>query len=43
MINPEFFNKRIILTDIAMLEHGVGFYQGESRHLEDALGLLKKG
>lgn len=42
-ISPDFFNKRIILTDMAMLENGVGFYQGESRHLENALALLKKG
>ena len=42
-INPDFFNKRIILTNITKLEHGIGYYQGESRHLEDALALLKKG
>jgi hypothetical protein len=42
-INPDFFNKRIILTDITKLEHGIGYYQGEPRHLEDALALLKKG
>ena len=41
-INPEFFNKRIILTDITKLEHGIGYYQGKPRHLEDALALLKK-
>ena len=43
MINPEFFNKKFILATIAMLEHGVGLYQGEVRHLEDALTLLRKG
>ena len=42
-ISPDFFSKRIILTDIDMLEHGTGLYQGESRHLEDALELIKKG
>ena len=42
-ISPDFFNKRIILTNITKLEHGIGYYQGESRHLEDALALLKKG
>ncbi len=42
-INTDFFNKRIILTDIVMLEHGMVFYQGESRHLDDVLALLKKG
>ena len=41
-IDPEFFNKRIILTDITKLEHGIGYYRGEPRHLEDALALLKK-
>ena len=40
---PDFCNKRFIITDINMLDHGMCFYEGELRHLEDALGLLKKG
>lgn len=40
---PDFFSKRFILTDIAMLDHGMCFYKGESRHLEDAFDLLRKG
>ena len=42
-INSDFFNKKIILTDITKLEHGIGYYRGEPKHLEDALALLKKG
>ena len=42
-IAPDFCNRRFIITDIGMLEHGMCFYQGELRHLEDAFNLLKKG
>ena len=42
-LSPEFFNRRFMVTDIGMLEHGMCFYEGELRHLEDAFALLKKG
>jgi hypothetical protein len=40
---PEFCSKRLILSDVVMLEHGMCFYQGNSMHLEEAFSLLKKG
>ena len=40
---PEFCSRRLILSDVMMLEHGMCFYQGNSMHLEEAFSLLKKG
>lgn len=42
-LSPEFFNRRFMVTDIGMLEHGMCFYNGNSMHLEDAFSLLRKG
>ena len=39
----EFCSKRFVLSDLEMLEHGMCFYQGDVMHIEEALGLLKKG
>ncbi len=40
---PEFCSKRIILTDLGMLEQGMCFYQDKLTHLEDALALVRQG
>jgi len=42
-LSPDFFNRRFMVTDIGMLEHGMCFYNGNSMHLEEAFNLLRKG